>query len=99
MLPTALIFLADRAALYLAAAWPSLPLRTDHEWARAAGVTFQNVRRHGPVLRQHHICRSDGTLDPLAEQYVTAAVAAQLSKLQPRTKKVIHEIQVEDGGD
>ena len=81
MRPAALVFLRDNpAAQRLAAAWPHVtrrdaaPLALAAEIAALANVARSVAAKTLPVLRAAAICRDDGTLDPLAEQYIAAQV-------------------------
>lgn len=85
MKPAALVYLRDNvAAQRLAVAWPLVPDRTRGEkavlrdWARVADVPPHQTEALAPVLRSHGICRDDGTIDPLAEQYIGARVQATI---------------------
>lgn len=85
MKPAALVYLRDNvAAQRLAVAWP---LAFEHgrtvkarvrEWARLADVPQHQAEALAAVLRAHGICRDDGTVDPLAEQYVGAQVQSTI---------------------
>jgi len=83
--PAALVYLRDNvAAQRLAVAWPLVTDRTRAEktvvrdWARIADVPPHVAEGLAAVLRAHGICRDDGTIDPLAEQYVGAQVQATI---------------------
>ena len=85
MKPAALVYLRDNvAAQRLAVAWPLIPDRSRSEklilrdWARIADVQPHLAESLAPVLRSHGICRDDGTIDPLAEQYIGAQVQATI---------------------
>ena len=85
MKPAALVYLRDNvAAQRLAVAWPLVPDRSRSEklvvrdWARLADVPPHQAEAIAPVLRSHGICRDDGTLVPLAEQYLGAQVQATI---------------------
>ena len=85
MKPAALVYLRDNvAAQRLAVAWPLVPDRTRPEkalvraWAELADVPPHLAEALAPVLRSHGICRDDGTIDPLAEQYIGAQVQATI---------------------
>ena len=85
MKPAALVYLRDNvAAQRLAVAWPLVPNRARgekalvREWARLADVPPHQAEALAAVLRAHGICRDDGTVDPLAEQYVSNQVASSL---------------------
>ncbi len=85
MKPAALVYLRDNvAAQRLAVAWP---LAFEHgrgekallrNWARIADVPPHQAQALAAVLRAHGICRDDGSVDPLAEQYVANQVASSL---------------------
>ncbi len=85
MKPAALVYLRDNvAAQRLAVAWPLVEDRARAEksvlrdWARLADVPLHQAEALAPVLRSHGICRDDGSLDPLAEQYIGAQVQATI---------------------
>ena len=85
MKPAALVYLRDNvAAQRLAVAWPLVPERARAEkavvrdWARIADVPPHQAESLAPVLRSHGICRDDGTIDPLAEQYIGAQVQSTI---------------------
>lgn len=85
MKPAALVYLRDNvAAQRLAVAWPLVEGRTRtekivlREWARVADVPPHQAEALAAVLRAHGICRDDGTVDPLAEQYIGAQVQATI---------------------
>lgn len=85
MKPAALVYLRDNvAAQRMAVAWPVAfeRARTEkarlREWARVADVPRHQAEALAAVLRAHGICRDDGTVDPLAEQYVSNQVASSL---------------------
>ena len=85
MKPAALVYLRDNvAAQRLAVAWPLVTDRGRSEklvlrdWARVADVPPHQAEALAPVLRSHGICRDDGTLDPLAEQFVAAQVQSSI---------------------
>lgn len=87
MHPSALIYLqGDSQAQKLAVAWPRAFEGGGTEddvfarWAAASGLALPLVRRVGPVLRAHGICRDDGTTDSLAEQYIAAQVQASIRR-------------------
>lgn len=87
MQPAALIYLqGDPQAQRLAVAWPVAYTpgltadQLDERWAAASGLAEALVRRLGPVLLSHGICRKDGTTDPLAEQYIAAQVQASIRR-------------------
>jgi len=83
--PAALVYLRDNvAAQRLAVAWPLVEGRTRaekivlREWARIADVPPHVAESLAAVLRAHGICRDDGTIDPLAEQYIGTQVQATI---------------------
>jgi len=83
--PAALVYLRDNvAAQRLAIAWPLVTdrARTENvvvrEWARIADVPPHVAEGLAAVLRAHGICRDDGTIDPLAEQYIGAQVQSTI---------------------
>ena len=84
MKPAALVFLAGNSvAQKLAITWPIVP--ADERcgfgaWARLADVLEHRAQAIGQVLRAHEICLPDGTLDPLAEQYIASQVAGTMPK-------------------
>ena len=85
MKPAALVYLRDNVvAQRLAVAWPLVPDRTRgakavlRDWARIADVPPHMAEALAPVLRSHGICRDDGTLEPLAEQYIGAQVQSTI---------------------
>ncbi len=85
MKPAALVYLRDNvAAQRLAVAWPLVEDRGRSEklvvrdWARIADVPPHQAEALAPVLRSHGICRDDGTIDPLAEQYIGAQVQSTI---------------------
>jgi hypothetical protein len=87
--PAALVFLRDNvAAQRLAVAWPLAfgQGRTGksliRDWARLADVPPHQAEALAAVLRAHDICRDDGTLDKLAEQYVQSQVQTTLRGLR-----------------
>lgn len=85
MKPAALVYLRDNvAAQRMAVAWPVAFERARstkarlREWARVADVPRHQAEALAAVLRAHDICRDDGTVDPLAEQYVSAQVQSTI---------------------
>lgn len=85
MKPAALVYLRDNvAAQRMAVAWPLAFEQGRGEkarvraWARLADVPPHLAEALAAVLRAHGICRDDGTVDPLAEQYVANQVASSL---------------------
>lgn len=87
MHPSALVFLqGDVKAQRLAVAWPLAYRPNSKEnaiydrWCVASGLPLSIVVRIGPSLRANGICRDDGTVDPLAQQYISAQVQKTLRK-------------------
>jgi hypothetical protein len=82
--PAALVYLRDDlAAQRMVVAWPLLTrdgkqAPSLNEWSKLASVPRHVVARIAPVLQAHEIVRADGTVDPLAEQFVTAQVQSTL---------------------
>lgn len=91
MNPAALVYLQnDEHAQRLAVAWPLVERGKDKRkleisWSEVSGVNEYQVRRIGPVLRAHGICREDGTVDETAMRYVAQMALAKLPR--PRATK------------
>ena len=66
---------AQRVAL----SWPLLTLAERDamdcaSWAQLAGTSLAVVRRLAPMLMAHDICHDDGTVDPMAENWIGAEI-------------------------
>lgn len=94
MSPHALLFLKrNDVAQLLASAWPKVRItrgarkKRVEVWARIAGVRKQDVELFHDMLFENEICRPDGTLDPLADGWLTrVALAGMKFTAAPPTK-------------
>lgn len=68
----------------LAVAWQYLKKdRGDEAWMKLAAVPRHRAQRHMGILRTSGVCRTDGTVDPLALQFISAHT---MGGLRPATK-------------
>ena len=92
MSPNALLLLKkNEVAQLLAASWPKVHIsrgarrKRVEVWARIAGVRRADVEVFHDMLFENEICRPDGTLDPLADGWLTRLALAGM-KTSPLTK-------------
>jgi hypothetical protein len=83
--PAALVYLRDNpAAQRLVVAWGLVAPRTGParslvaRWAALADVPPHVAARLAPVLRAHQLVHDDGTVDPLAEQFIASQVMSSM---------------------
>lgn len=95
MSPHAILFLKkNEVAQLLASAWPKVHFsrgarkKRIEVWARVAGVRRADVAMFHDMLFENEICRADGTLDPLADSWLTrhALAGMKFSAQPPATK-------------
>jgi len=72
------ILRANEVLIQMASAWPrvrfaktSTRQQRVESWARTAGLSIYDVAQFYDTLFDNEICRPDGTLDPLAEGWLT----------------------------
>lgn len=89
MKPAALVFLRDDlAAQRLVVAWPLVTKRDAEqaalldEWAGLANVPRHMAVKLARVLVAHGLCKADGTVDALAEQFVASQATSRIRGLR-----------------
>ena len=93
MSPNALLFLKkNEVAQLLAAAWPKVHVtrgarkKRIEVWAKLAGVRKADAELFHDMLFENEICRPDGTLDPLADGWLTRIALAGMKVTTVPTK-------------